>query len=213
MDVHPPHQPIHSWRDFFIHLLTITIGLLIAIGLEAVVEVGYHNKLVKQARTDIRTEMQANHLKMAGDLSAVRDDEKRIAENIKVLLTLRSSKATGKDTQLVYSFSWDPLGDSAWKAAASSGAVAHMDFEVLRDLSDVYLVQDLVGRNIAKIAFDHQLAPAPVLLGDDPAKSSKEEIQLALVRSSDLRMELKTLEQVLLQLNQAYVHELAKLPA
>lgn len=35
MEVHPPHEPIHSWRDFLLHLLTITIGLLIALGLEA----------------------------------------------------------------------------------------------------------------------------------------------------------------------------------
>ncbi len=38
LDVHPPHQPVHGWRDFLIHLLTITVGLLIALGLEAVAE-------------------------------------------------------------------------------------------------------------------------------------------------------------------------------
>jgi hypothetical protein len=35
---HPPHQSIHTWRDFFIHLITITIGLLIALSLEATAE-------------------------------------------------------------------------------------------------------------------------------------------------------------------------------
>lgn len=38
LDVHPPHTPTHSWRDFFIHIATIVIGLLIAIGLEQTVE-------------------------------------------------------------------------------------------------------------------------------------------------------------------------------
>ena len=37
MDVHAPHEPIHTWRDFFIHLITITVGLLIAISLEGMV--------------------------------------------------------------------------------------------------------------------------------------------------------------------------------
>ena len=38
LDVHPPHSPTHTWKDFFIHIATITVGLLIAIGLEQSVE-------------------------------------------------------------------------------------------------------------------------------------------------------------------------------
>lgn len=39
MEVHPPHKPIHSVKEFMVHLLAITIGLLIALGLEASVRV------------------------------------------------------------------------------------------------------------------------------------------------------------------------------
>jgi hypothetical protein len=38
LEVHPPQHAAHSWRDFFIHIATIVIGLLIAIGLEQTVE-------------------------------------------------------------------------------------------------------------------------------------------------------------------------------
>src|ERR1700683_5134910 len=38
MDVHPPHQAIHTWRDFLLHMTTICLGLLIALGLEQGVE-------------------------------------------------------------------------------------------------------------------------------------------------------------------------------
>ena len=38
LDVHPPHAPTHTWKDFFIHIATICVGLLIAIGLEQTVE-------------------------------------------------------------------------------------------------------------------------------------------------------------------------------
>jgi hypothetical protein len=34
LDVHPLHAAMHTWKDFFVHLATITIGLLIAVGLE-----------------------------------------------------------------------------------------------------------------------------------------------------------------------------------
>jgi len=33
MDVHPPHKPITNISEFFLHLFTITIGLLIAVGI------------------------------------------------------------------------------------------------------------------------------------------------------------------------------------
>jgi len=38
LDVHPAHHAASTWRDFFIHIATIVIGLLIAIGLEQTVE-------------------------------------------------------------------------------------------------------------------------------------------------------------------------------
>ena len=34
LDVHAPHEPIHGVKDFLLHLLTITVGLLIAVGLK-----------------------------------------------------------------------------------------------------------------------------------------------------------------------------------
>jgi hypothetical protein len=31
LDVHAPHEAVHTWRDFFIHIATIGLGLLIAV--------------------------------------------------------------------------------------------------------------------------------------------------------------------------------------
>ena len=41
-DIHPPHQAAHSWRDIFVHLATITVGLFIALSLEGCVEWQHH---------------------------------------------------------------------------------------------------------------------------------------------------------------------------
>lgn len=53
MEVHPPHSPIHSVKEFMVHLLAITIGLLIALGLEASVEWLHHRSLVREARENM----------------------------------------------------------------------------------------------------------------------------------------------------------------
>jgi hypothetical protein len=44
LDVHAPHESIHAWKGFFIHIATIVIGLLIAISLEQTVEFFHHRE-------------------------------------------------------------------------------------------------------------------------------------------------------------------------
>jgi hypothetical protein len=38
VEVYPPYKPIHSVKEFMVHQQAITIGLLIALGLESFVE-------------------------------------------------------------------------------------------------------------------------------------------------------------------------------
>jgi hypothetical protein len=58
IDIHPPHKSDHTWKDFFIHIGTIAVGILIAIGLEQTVEVIHEQhqrtELRKAANTDAR---------------------------------------------------------------------------------------------------------------------------------------------------------------
>src|ERR1700689_4941523 len=74
MDVHPPHAGIHTWKDFWIHLGTITIGLLIAIGLEQSVEWMHrlHERHVLQQ--DLREEAERN-LKIISEDLRIADNE------------------------------------------------------------------------------------------------------------------------------------------
>lgn len=60
MEVHPPHQSIHTWRDFFIHIATIVVGLLIAVGLEQGVEMLHHRHQRHQLEEDIHAEAARN---------------------------------------------------------------------------------------------------------------------------------------------------------
>jgi len=58
LDVHAPEHNIYTARDFLIHLLTITAGLLIALGLEAGVEAFHHRHQRIEAETMIRDEIK-----------------------------------------------------------------------------------------------------------------------------------------------------------
>ena len=56
LDIHPAHHAASTWRDFFIHITTIVLGLLIAIGLEQTVEWMHHRHQLHQLEADLHTE-------------------------------------------------------------------------------------------------------------------------------------------------------------
>ncbi len=50
LEVHAPHEPIYTCKGFLVHIATIVIGLLIAVGLEQSVEYFHHSHQVAQLR-------------------------------------------------------------------------------------------------------------------------------------------------------------------
>src|SRR5215472_11514882 len=60
LDVHAPHDPTHTWTDFFIHIGTIAVGLLLAIGLEQAVEALHHHQQRDELIVAMRAEAQNN---------------------------------------------------------------------------------------------------------------------------------------------------------
>jgi hypothetical protein len=62
LEAHAPHGAVHTWTDFFIHIATIVIGLVIAVGLEQTVEFFHHRhqrlQLDEQMRGVLEKDLQ-----------------------------------------------------------------------------------------------------------------------------------------------------------
>jgi len=58
IDVHAPHEALHTWKGFFIHIATIVVGLFIAVALEQCVEALRDHREVAALREDLRGESQ-----------------------------------------------------------------------------------------------------------------------------------------------------------
>ena len=56
LDVHASHESIHTWKDFFIHIATIVVGLFIAVALEQSVEALQRRHEVAALREDLQAE-------------------------------------------------------------------------------------------------------------------------------------------------------------
>ena len=68
LDVHAVHTRVSSWRDFLVHIATITIGLLIAIALEQCVESLHHIHQRHQLQADLLEEARRNRDILMTDL-------------------------------------------------------------------------------------------------------------------------------------------------
>jgi hypothetical protein len=59
-DIQLPRVSTHSWRDFFLHIGTIAVGLLLALGLEQLVLAVHHRQQREDIEQQMRTVLQSD---------------------------------------------------------------------------------------------------------------------------------------------------------
>jgi len=146
LDVHVPH-PTHTWKDFFIHIATITVGLLIAIGLEQTVEAIHHHhqrefleeQMLQEAEGNLKVIQPQSEFsqKMIGDLVA---REKALsnapANGNGVAVTFPANSLWIPDVPILISPS-----RGTWTVAKAAGTIALLP----PDLAKVYTRVDLTA--------------------------------------------------------------------
>ena len=140
MDVHAPHHPIGGWKDFFVHLVTITVGLLIAVGIEGCVELHREHKLVQDARETMREEIQHNSDQMKDAVGNLKKQRDLITGNIDVLTRIQENPKDKEAQKASIHADYTIVGlrDTAWKTAQTTGALAFMPYTEAQRYSDVY---------------------------------------------------------------------------
>ena len=73
IDVHPPHEPIHTWKGFLIHIVAIAIGLLLALALEQTVEAVRHAHQREEIEEQISSVLNGDLEINAGNFSKFED--------------------------------------------------------------------------------------------------------------------------------------------
>jgi hypothetical protein len=65
LEVHAPHQAVHTWKDFLVHIAAIAIGLLLALALERFAEYVHERRQLAEARRELAMEVRENQQKLA----------------------------------------------------------------------------------------------------------------------------------------------------
>lgn len=204
MDVHPPHGTILGWRDFFLHLATITIGLLIALGLEGLVEWRHHRHLLHQAESNLASELSVNRATLAKDQRSMEEAQKRGEENLAILSAFKTTHHGGGE--LRFYWEWSSMNSAAWDAARNTGAVALMDYDEAQKYSDIYAQQVLVNEQASVFVRDIYRSAAPLEGGRGLAQLSAGELDGMIASLQQTLADLNYLRDLNNSLSNEYEH-------
>jgi hypothetical protein len=203
LDVHAPSHTPNGVRDFFLHLFTITVGLLIALGLEAGAEAIHHRHQREEADATIRQEIVQNRDAV---VKAQEDIGEEIKNMVKVVnfLEARSAGQPGDPTGLSLGFHEGPLQDAAWRTAASTGVLSYMDYSHVERYSGAYKEQDMFELMQQQALEEFLQLDSFVINGFDPSKLTKEQVTAALPQARRAIAHLGGMRDVSLGAIQAY---------
>ena len=169
IDVHAPHHTVHTWRDFFVHIATIVVGLLIAVALEQTVEYFHAQHELNETRAELAHEQKANEALWARNESNWRETFAELKNNLVVLKFIKEHPGTAQ-TELPGVLLWvqSPFlwNHAVWDAAQVKGVVQRMSLEESNHHQEYYglmstmAVQSLDTWNAINAAHGFDLADA-----------------------------------------------------
>lgn len=130
MELHAPESPIHSFKDFAVHIAVVTCGILIALGLEGVREAVHNRHLLRETRENVGFEVSFDRDHAARELQRVtlyRDQLKTIVGQMPQLAQQHPDDLA-KRLQEIHNPNYF-FALNSWSAALSTGAVALMSTE------------------------------------------------------------------------------------
>jgi hypothetical protein len=144
LEVHPARHAATTWREFFVHIATICIGLLIAISLEQAIEAVHH----RNERSDLRESMRSESQRILNDAKG----SEAGANYQMAWLTARMAQvraATWYHQPLSapppYSLPhFDYPGDPLWRSAISSGLAQRLTQPEVNAYSEIDLLSTKV---------------------------------------------------------------------
>ena len=146
MEVHPPHHPVNTLRESLVHIGLMTIGLFIALMLEAGVEWLHHRHLLHTADHNLRTEREINRKLIAEDERQLDGTEQRLRTSLTLIAHLKTHQPDSAKFDTHWEFSAPE--NAAWDTARNSGASALMSYDDAEAFSTVYSQQDVVIEDV-----------------------------------------------------------------
>ncbi len=176
---------MHGWRDFLLHLFTITIGLLIALGLEGCVEWQHHRHLVHEAEASLHAEIESNAKGLPDALAALHKNQDQLKHDIEVLKYIIQNHKDPEHSSMSIGSGLQTFDDVSWRTAQSTTALSYMPYARAEEYADIYTTQAELFDAEKQAARDAIISLAPFMnvgekdsLPDNQARDIKQKIEV-----------------------------------
>jgi len=129
LDIHPAHHAATTWRDFFIHIATIVLGLLIAIGLEQTVEWLHHRTEIGELRLQLKQDSEKEFHDTMLLIRANSANRRWLAGRSDQVLRALESHTPLLPLPVPHEEDYDLPNEPAWNAARTNGTLALLPHE------------------------------------------------------------------------------------
>lgn len=150
LDIHPSTHSASSWKEFFIHIGTIVLGLLIAICLEQTVEYFHHRREAQEIRQALLQERQKNREFYNVNTAGFRYEAEEMENNLRVFLFLQQHPGTPEEKLPgvpLWGFVHAPIVASTWKNAQQTQVLDYMPWDETEADAQLYDFLDLVDKD------------------------------------------------------------------
>src|SRR5438067_10845797 len=139
MEIHPPRR-IATMKEFFKELLTITVGILIALSMEGLLEWMHHRGLAREARANILSELRENQRELKTEEQDLEKMQQQARSLVNLVHRLESNrKAPPEQVQLIWTFA--ELHTTSWDTATRTGAVSYIPYPEVKRYTQTYDLQ------------------------------------------------------------------------
>lgn len=205
LDVHPPHEPVHGIRDFLLHILTITIGLLIALGLEGLVGGGTIVTWRMRPRRACTARSRRTRAGWTGGIASLLKDQEALKNDLEVLRVIAKTHKPPEHSSLDVHFSIRNFKSVGWRTAQASGALSYMPYATAQQYAEIYQTQVELNTAEQQAARDAIVALGPLMNADESqADPTGGQAQPLLEKVQIVQGQLFLVEILFKELNQEY---------
>jgi hypothetical protein len=205
----PPPRTRRSSKRLLVELFIVTAGVLIALLIQSLVDWNHFRLLVRDAHQTITREITNNRGELEGFIKAREGRNAQLRNALQFANDMLTKKA-GNAQSVSIGVSFPDLASSAWKTAAQTGALAHMDYDDVQRYSHLYALQELL-ENQQRRTLEHVTAAISLVgIAGNPRDVPLDDLRMFRVRLLDLIGQMLVTDQLAEQLLERYTQTLAQ---
>jgi hypothetical protein len=198
-----------KYKDLAIQLTIVTAGVFIALVVDSLVEWNQYRRLVNEARATLTREITYNKKEIATSIAAM-DEEMRDFENAISFADNMIRAGKSPITQVNLGLNLAELSEAAWQSAERTGALSHMDYAEVQELSRLYGWQELVATH-QRTALEHLTQASGYLTVGEPTKDmGVKDFEAFRSQVMTLRADRVMLQKFATRLSEMYTEVLAR---